>query len=70
MLKILIIDDSETMKRFLYEKLEGMAVLQLGGTDSPVLELVRTFEPDIIVLDLSLRAGCCGGFANDSRFRS
>lgn len=55
MLKILIIDDSETMKRFLYEKLEGMAVLQLGGTDSPVLELVRTFEPDIIVLDLSLR---------------
>jgi len=55
MLKILVIDDSESMKRFLREKLEGRAILQTEGTESSVLESVRAFEPDIIVLDLSLR---------------
>ncbi|HNY01702.1 MAG TPA: response regulator transcription factor [Bacteroidales bacterium] len=57
MLKVLIIDDSELMRKQIHNQLMdvGRSLLLEEATDGHKgIEIVRTFDPDLVILDLHL----------------
>lgn len=55
MLKVLIVDNSETVRRYLTKQLGDLAQVVACDTDVSVPEQVCVFEPDIIMLDMMLK---------------
>lgn len=54
MLKLLIADSTEEFRIALTEQLSGSYVVRSCGQGLQALELVRSFKPDVLVLDLML----------------
>ncbi len=52
--KLLITDSSEEMRQILFDNLHNSYQLKICANGSEALEIVRSFHPDILVLDLML----------------
>ncbi len=52
--KILVIDDNENIRKLLEHSLKQDFSLQMAATGNEGLELVRSFRPDLILLDIML----------------
>lgn len=60
MLRVVLVDDSEPLRRrlaFLLEEIPGVAVVGEAETPADALRVIQTEQPDVVVLDLRLRDG-------------